>query len=275
MHKLSLQRILLFSLTLAFLALLDTKSVFAQPVITNTEIRNIGYTSVTIAWRTDVPTNSQISYGESSADALKSPASIEYNTYHAITVTKLRPATTYLFKVTSTTESGESVTSDVQRFSTLSFTFEDDLGTFGQLTMTPTPTPYVNPYAQTYPQNTYTQQTPPYYQPVYQQPLYIVPPVVYQQQTGNTLGEATTQHTVVTPTPIPAALTMLQSSIWGIVILLGILLVLFVLLLHQMMKNKKDLQQLEKQLLMTKANSNDVRIQAEPEKKVYRFDVRS
>jgi len=254
------------------LFLMTQQSAYASPLITNIEIRNIGYTSVTIAWKTDIATNSQISYGETSVDAYKSHPSHLYDTDHSVTLTNLRPATKYMFVVTSATEEGVLVSGDIEEFSTLSFRFEDDIGSFGSLNVSPTPTPYINPYAQ-YP----AQTTIPNY--VNQQPLYIVPPVVYQQAqatTGQTLGETTTQQIPqTTETPDSLIISLIQSSIWGVVILFGILIVVLVLLFNQLMKNKKELHELQQQMFKAGTTNQSPHKEEEPEKKVYRFDVRS
>lgn len=274
MHIPLLKKILSVVTSGLFLLLAVHHTAYASPVITNIEIRNIGYTSVTIAWKTDIPTNSQISYGDKSADAFKSPASSAYDTDHSITLTSLRPATKYTFIVTSATEDGLSITSDAQQFSTLSFLFEDDIGTFGSINATPTPTPYTNPYAQYLPQNTV-----PSYNLNQPQPLYIVPPIMYQQPqqtTGQTLGDTDTQQTSPTTQPSDSiVLSIIQSSIWGVVIIFGVLMVVLVLLFNQLMKNRKELHELQQQLLKTNTETGAVKEDTEPERKVYRFDVRS
>jgi len=274
MYSLSVKKKFLTALYCFLLFAAAQRIALASPTITTVQIHNIGYTSVTIKWLTDVPSNSQISYGEKDVNAVTSDPNRTFNTEHSVTLQNLRPATRYMFKVTSTTEEGLSVSSDIQSFSTLSFTFtDDDTGTFGNINATPTPTPYTNPYAQYLPQTT----TPNYANQ--QQPLYIVPPIVYQQpqtNTGQTLGETNTQQT------LPAAqasdslvISLIQSSIWGVIIIFGILIVILVLLFNQLMKNKKELHELQQQLLQAGTTQNPSFKNDEPERKVYRFDVRS
>lgn len=274
MHLLSVKKKLLIASYCFLLFVAAPGIALASPTITTVEIHNIGYTSVTIKWRTDVPSNSQISYGEKDVNAVRSDPNRIYDTEHSVTLQNLRPATRYMFKVTSTTEEGLSVSSDIQQFSTLSFTFDDDTGTFGNINATPTPTPYINPYAQYLPQN-----TTPQYNTYPQQPLYIVPPVVYQQpQTaGQTLGETNSQQALPTSAPISESviISLVQSGIWGVVILFGILIVILILLFNQLMKNKKELHDLQQQILKTSSVDNSPRRDEEPERKVYRFDVRS
>jgi hypothetical protein len=246
--------------------------------ISNIQIKSIGYTSVTIAWITNQPSNSQVSYGHSSIEEFQSPASKTYSTDHSITLTSLKPDTEYLFQVTSSTESGFSMSSQTQTFKTLSFTFDESVGNFAQLNATPTPTPYYNPYAQSVPQ---ASNMSPYYAPggLSSAPIYLVPPIIYQQPnvTGQTLGaQETSQPNTTTiaqaDTNTQEITSLIQSSMWGIVGLFFVIALCFALIVLQFQKNRKQMQALQKQIRQgqRKRGASGTRTR---QPKTYSFDV--
>lgn len=259
-----------FSYLASFILLISitTNNVYAVPAINSIQIRDIGFTSVTISWLTSEPSRSQISYGTNDTSEFTSPQSSVYASSHSITLSTLRPATQYQFVITATNEEGAAVTSQSRTFSTLSFDVDDsdNLGNFARLNdglaLTPTPTQTIvqqfsNPTRNTnlqqqlpsYTNTNTTQQTytaqPQYAMPQYQQaPVYLVPPIIYQapllqQQPAQTLGETV----VVTPTPFPAAANSQGSISYNTLLMLVLTFITGIigLLSFQFMRNKKDL----------------------------------
>lgn len=277
------QPLIIFLLTCFLLLFNGTSSLAAENFkITNIQIRSIGYTSATISWFTETDSNSQVSYGANSVEEFESPSSNTYTKDHSITLTSLKPATRYQFRVKSTTQDGLTDQSQILTFTTLSLNFDEGVGNFTQLNATPTPTPIQ--YAQ---QNNYQ----PYYPQGYQntQPVYMIPPIIYQAPQGTTLGAQNT--VVVTPTPITAftgATTnaditeLIKSSIWGGVILLGVIIIMFAVILMQFLKSRKEIETLRAQLLSQQNNqptkghnekNHDYTKQIEPPRKTYSFEV--
>ena len=279
---------------LAILLSFPTPSVFAEELaINNVQIKNVGYTSATIAWFTNMPANSQVSYGKVSLDENTSPSSNTFTDNHSITITNLKPATQYKFQVTSTNQQGITTASQELTFSTLSFTFDDSasVGNFSSLNASPTPTPIAtNPSV--YGQTTYP-QTNPYVQGTYQtqQPVYIIPPVIYQQPQGN--GSTLGAQDIQSPTPIiiqssndSTLAGIFQSSILGIVGLSTILMVIMGGFFFMFFRNRSEIDSL-KQLIVTtdnttsqvrqarKIDDNQIAPQNQPAKsdKTYSFDV--
>ncbi|MCA9398003.1 fibronectin type III domain-containing protein, partial [candidate division WWE3 bacterium] len=237
-------------------------SIHAQEVsINNVQIKNVGYTSATIAWFTNVAANSQVSYGKDTLFENTSPSSNTYTDSHSITLTNLKPATQYQFQVTSTTKEGITASSQEMTFSTLSFTFEDSIGNFSTLNATPTPTP-VHSNPSVYGQTTYPNTAGQYVQGTTygtQQPVYIIPPVIYQQpQTnGNTLGA----QDIVSPTPIIIQsnqsndiLGLFQSSMIGMAVLVIIVIFSMAGFFYVFFKNKHDIDILKMQITPDNGN---------------------
>jgi len=70
-------------------------------VISGIEPASIGTSTVTIAWMTDLPSDSQIEYGDSSLLGHVTTLSTTLTTSHSVTLTGLSPNTNYYFKVKS------------------------------------------------------------------------------------------------------------------------------------------------------------------------------
>jgi peroxiredoxin len=98
-------------------------TTFAEAGVTTLTISgiktsNITDVSVTISWVTDKPATSQMEYG--TTDAYGSTTTLDQNltTSHSITLTGLKPSTTYHFKVKTKDASGNEATSQDQTFTT-------------------------------------------------------------------------------------------------------------------------------------------------------------
>ena len=88
------------------------------PVLSNIRVTNIGPTSAIVRWTTDVPADSRVAYGPTSAYAAL--ASTAGNvTEHAVTLANLDQNTLYHFQVTSQTATGGIAASGDHLFSTL------------------------------------------------------------------------------------------------------------------------------------------------------------
>jgi peroxiredoxin len=74
--------------------------------------------SATVSWQTDKPATSQLDYGETDSYGLIMPANEELTTSHSITLTGLKPNTTYHYKVKTKDASENEATSQDQTFTT-------------------------------------------------------------------------------------------------------------------------------------------------------------
>jgi hypothetical protein len=76
-------------------------------------------TGVTIGWSTEVNSNTQVSYGLTSALGLTTPLQATLTNSHGVTITGLTPGTTYYFVAQSTAANGSTGTSSVYSFQTI------------------------------------------------------------------------------------------------------------------------------------------------------------
>jgi peroxiredoxin len=74
--------------------------------------------SITINWKTDKPATSQVEYGTTGAYGSTTPLDQKQTNSHSITITGLKPTTTYHFRVKSKDASGSEATSQDQTFTT-------------------------------------------------------------------------------------------------------------------------------------------------------------
>ena len=92
-----------------FLALAATMPLEAAQVIRGPYVQSAAADRMTVCWRTDVATTSELSYGLA-ADTLAVPeVQSGTRTDHAVTVTGLQPATRYYYRVQGTPDSGTPV----------------------------------------------------------------------------------------------------------------------------------------------------------------------
>ena len=92
----------------------------ATLVISAIETSNITYLSATISWATDEAATTQLEYGTTNAYGSTTTIDESLTTSHNVTLTGLKPGTTYHFKVKSKDANGEEVVSQDQVFTTLS-----------------------------------------------------------------------------------------------------------------------------------------------------------
>ena len=90
------------------------------PVISGVKVFNITDSSATITWQTDRPATSQVEYGETDSYSSITPSDKELTTNHSITLTGLKPSTTYHFKVKSEDADGNEAISEARTFITIS-----------------------------------------------------------------------------------------------------------------------------------------------------------
>ena len=76
-------------------------SVSASAVISGIETAEVTFNSVTIAWQTDLPSDSQVEYGDSSLFGQSTTLSSTLSTSHSVTISGLSPNTNYYFRVKS------------------------------------------------------------------------------------------------------------------------------------------------------------------------------
>ena len=86
------------SLFISLLVSLAASSGYATELLAPPEIVPISPTSVTIRWRTDVPTGTRLYYG-SAPDQLSHRAQGDLSDIHEVTVQNLQPGATYFFAV--------------------------------------------------------------------------------------------------------------------------------------------------------------------------------
>jgi hypothetical protein len=89
------------------------------PVISNVASSDVLSDSATITWTTDVPSSSQVLYGQTTAYGQSTTLSNALVTTHAQTITGLSPGTTYHFEVQSTGSSNNTGTSGDNQFATI------------------------------------------------------------------------------------------------------------------------------------------------------------
>jgi len=79
----------------------QVQSQTSTVVISGIELASIGTSTVTIAWTTDFPSDSQVEYGDSDNLGSLTTLSSALTTSHSVTITGLTPNTNYIFRVKS------------------------------------------------------------------------------------------------------------------------------------------------------------------------------
>jgi len=79
----------------------QVQSQASTVVISGIELASIGTSTVTIAWTTDLPSDSQVEYGDSDNLGSLTTLSSTPTTSHSVTITGLTPNTNYIFRVKS------------------------------------------------------------------------------------------------------------------------------------------------------------------------------
>lgn len=98
-----------------------TTSVNATVLISAVETASIAASTVTITWQTDLPSDSQIEYGDSVNLGLLTPLNSALATSHSVTISNLSPNTNYIYRIKSKPAGGVAATvSSLHEFSTLS-----------------------------------------------------------------------------------------------------------------------------------------------------------
>ncbi len=87
-------------------------------IISDIVSSNITDTSARISWKTNKPSTSQVEYGTTINYGSATPPSAQVTTAHSVTITGLKPTTTYNFRVKAKDSSGIEVTSPNQTFTT-------------------------------------------------------------------------------------------------------------------------------------------------------------
>ena len=88
------------------------------PVISEVDIFHITESSTTINWATDEPATSQVQYGTSDAYGSTTPLDDSLTTSHSVTLTQLKPKTTYHFRIRAVDEAGNEASSKDYTFTT-------------------------------------------------------------------------------------------------------------------------------------------------------------
>ena len=97
------------------------------PEITETEAIDITQNSVTITWKTNEPSTSQVEYGKADTYGQLSDIDNNFTTIHNITITGLEIGTTYHYRAISEDEHGNENISEDYTFKTLEKTEEPDI----------------------------------------------------------------------------------------------------------------------------------------------------
>lgn len=88
------------------------------PVISGVDISHITESSTTINWATDEPATSQVKYGTSDAYGSTTLLDDSLTTSHSVTLTQLKPKTTYHFRIRAVDEAGNEALSEDYTFTT-------------------------------------------------------------------------------------------------------------------------------------------------------------
>lgn len=89
------------------------------PVISNIAVSDIGTSTATISWNTDVNSNGTVNYGTSTPYTMSASDAATSTTSHSVTLNNLAEATLYHFDVSSTDSAGTATSTD-QEFTTTS-----------------------------------------------------------------------------------------------------------------------------------------------------------
>lgn len=88
------------------------------PVISGVDISRITESSVTVKWETDEAATSHVEYGKTTDYGLTTILDKELATSHSVTLTELKPETTYHFRIKSVDEAGNEALSKDHDFTT-------------------------------------------------------------------------------------------------------------------------------------------------------------
>lgn len=89
-----------------------TAPVVLAPVISNITVSNIGSTTATISWNTDVAANTQVSYGTTTSYGSNSTLDTTASTTHSANLTGLSEGMVYHFVVMSNNSAGTTTSAD-------------------------------------------------------------------------------------------------------------------------------------------------------------------
>ena len=89
------------------------------PVISAIAVSGVSGAGATITWRTDEPADRQVEYGTTTSYGSQTPLETTLSTSHQVTLSGLKPATTYHFRVKSRDAAGNLAVSSNQTFTTL------------------------------------------------------------------------------------------------------------------------------------------------------------
>jgi hypothetical protein len=107
-------------LTMAILLSLKLIGVFNQAVIiSDIAINNITGSSVSLSWRTNVPSVDKVEYVSVTSTAIFTPVEVNYATQHTFTLTALDSDQIYQFKIYATDKEGNQSISKISTFKTL------------------------------------------------------------------------------------------------------------------------------------------------------------
>ncbi len=99
---------------------LGDANLSTEVLISGVETASVSANSVTISWTTDLPSDSQVEYGDSQNLGSLSTINTTLTTSHSITLSNLSENTNYIFRVKSKTAgSSVAVTSGLHEFTTL------------------------------------------------------------------------------------------------------------------------------------------------------------
>jgi hypothetical protein len=87
--------------------------------ISNVTMQDVSDVSVVIIWSTNLPTKSQVEYGEDNGSAVQQSSVYTQGRSHEITLTALQPNTTYYFRIRSQPAKGRQITTAIRFFRTL------------------------------------------------------------------------------------------------------------------------------------------------------------
>lgn len=90
------------------------------PILSNIQVAEVGYRTVTITWTTDEPATSQVEYGTTTAYGATTPFNSTLTTNHSVDLTGLNFGTTYHFRVRSKDASDNEAVSTDHTFTTRS-----------------------------------------------------------------------------------------------------------------------------------------------------------
>jgi peroxiredoxin len=90
------------------------------PVISGVKVFNITDSSATVTWQTDRPATSHVEYGTTDVYGSTTPLNDELTTSHSVTLTGLKPSTTYYFEMKSQDAGGNEAMSEPRTFTTIS-----------------------------------------------------------------------------------------------------------------------------------------------------------